>query len=151
MGNYLRGLGRAVGFSDETNRRSTPGDLDPEWENVSRASSYGDINLLRGATNQGLGPQIAGGDRMIQQGGGGDPQFPNPKKGAPRGGDKGGCREPSAMTMASTSRAELRTGGSSSKGYQKGGGMATKPRGKRWVNKRCLKHKGGELRLGYLP
>ena len=56
-----------------------------------------------------------------------------------------------AMTMASTSRAELQTGGSSSKGYQKEGGTATKPRGKHWVNKQCLEHKGGESRLGYLP
>jgi hypothetical protein len=78
MSNYLRGLGRVVGFSDETERRGMPGDLENDWDNVSRASSYGEANLIRGATNRGPGPQITGGDRMIQQGGGTDQQFPTP-------------------------------------------------------------------------
>ena len=50
MSNYLRGLGRAVGFLDETEHRGTPGDIENDWDNVSRASSYGEANLLRGAT-----------------------------------------------------------------------------------------------------
>ena len=71
MSNYLRGLGRAVGFLDKTKRRGTPGDLENDWDNVSHTSSYGEANLLRGATSRGPGPQITGGDRMIQQEGGG--------------------------------------------------------------------------------
>ena len=51
MSNYLQGLGRAVGFSDKTKHRGTPGDLENDWDNVSRASSYGEANLLRGATS----------------------------------------------------------------------------------------------------
>jgi hypothetical protein len=73
MSNYLRGLGRAVGFLDETEHQGTPGDLENDWDNISRASSYGEANLLRGATIQGPGPQITGGDCMIQQGGGEGP------------------------------------------------------------------------------
>ena len=71
MSNYLQGLGRAVSFSDKTERRGTPGDLENDWDNVSHANSYGEANLLRGATSRGPGPQITGGDRMIQQEGGG--------------------------------------------------------------------------------
>ncbi len=51
MSNYLRGLGRAVSFSDKTERRGMPGDLENDWDNVSHASSYGEANLLRGAAS----------------------------------------------------------------------------------------------------
>jgi hypothetical protein len=90
MSNYLRGLGRAVEFLDETERRGTPGDLENDWDNVGHASSYGEANLLRGATSQGPRPQITGGDCMIQQGGGRDQQFPTPYHGGPQGRGQGG-------------------------------------------------------------
>ncbi len=35
---------------DKTKRWGTPGDIENDWDNVSRASSYGEANLLRGAT-----------------------------------------------------------------------------------------------------
>jgi hypothetical protein len=77
MSNYLQGLGRAVGFLDKTKRRVTPGDLENDWDNVSHASSYGEANHLKGATSRGPGPQITGGDGMIQQEGGGTSNFQN--------------------------------------------------------------------------
>ncbi len=59
MSNYLRGLGRAVGFADDPERRRTQGSGeqggDTEWEAVSHTSSRGKVNILRGARGTGLG------------------------------------------------------------------------------------------------
>jgi hypothetical protein len=77
MSNFLRGLGRTVGFTDDEG-----GD-----DNVSRAGSYVEVNYLQGANIQGRVPRNAEGDQMSQQGGG-DTKFPSPKaKGALRGGE----------------------------------------------------------------
>ncbi len=66
MSNYLRGLGRAVSFTEDTARRGAAGDpLDTDWEEVSRASSRGDANLLRGARAQGPGLPLGGGERTL--------------------------------------------------------------------------------------
>ncbi len=51
MSNYLRGLGRVVGLTEDT------GD-----DNASRTSSYVEVNFLQGTNTQGRVPQIAEGD-----------------------------------------------------------------------------------------
>ncbi len=65
MSNYLRGLGRAVGFADDPERRRTQGSReqgwDTEWEAVSHASSRGEVKILRGARGTGLGGLLARG------------------------------------------------------------------------------------------
>ena len=52
MSNYLWGLGRAVGFADDPERRRTQGSGeqrgDTEWEAVSHTSSRGKVNILGG-------------------------------------------------------------------------------------------------------
>jgi hypothetical protein len=66
MSNYLRGLGRAVGFTEDTASRGAAGDpLDADWDEVSRASSRGDANLLRGARGPGQGLPLGGGERTL--------------------------------------------------------------------------------------
>ena len=55
MSNYLRGLGRAVGITDDAARRGQ-GDItaqDYDWDNLSHGSGRRDTNLLRG----GNGPE----------------------------------------------------------------------------------------------
>jgi hypothetical protein len=63
MSNYLRGLGRAVGFAEDQDQRRTQGmgeqRGDTEWEAVSHTSSRGEVNILRGAT-RGTGPGLGG-------------------------------------------------------------------------------------------
>ncbi len=54
MSNYLRGLGRVVGFTEDAARRGSAEDpLDAAWDEVSRVSSRGDVNLLRGERGPG--------------------------------------------------------------------------------------------------
>ena len=65
MSNYLRGIGRAVGFTEDTDRRGVAGEQgDADWDAVSCASR-GEVNILRGA--RGTGPELppGGGDRIV--------------------------------------------------------------------------------------
>jgi hypothetical protein len=65
MSNYLRGIGRAVGLTDNTARGGALGEQgDAElWDAVSRTSSCGEVNNLRGARGPGPGLPPGGGAR----------------------------------------------------------------------------------------
>ncbi len=65
MSNYLRGINRVVGFTDDTARGGALGEQgDAEsWDAVSRMSSRGEVNNLRGARGPGLGLPPGGGAR----------------------------------------------------------------------------------------
>jgi hypothetical protein len=66
MSNYLRGLGRVVGFTDDTTSRGPHGGQgENEWDVVSHTSSRGGVNLLNRASGLGQGQPPGGGDRAI--------------------------------------------------------------------------------------
>ena len=64
MSNYLRGLGRAVGITDDAAQGGQADDManNYDWENLSQTSGRRDINVLRG----GLGQEA----ELPQRGGG---------------------------------------------------------------------------------
>jgi hypothetical protein len=66
MSNYLRGLGQAVGFTDDTKSRGPhAGQGGNEWDVVSHASSQGGVNFLNRARGLGQGQPPGGGDWAI--------------------------------------------------------------------------------------
>ena len=78
MSNFLWCLGRSVGLTDD----DEGGD-----DNISRVSSYVEVNYLQGTNPQGRAPQNAERDHIITQGGVGNFFLPPSKtKGAFRGG-----------------------------------------------------------------
>jgi hypothetical protein len=85
MSNYLRGLGRAVGFTDNTTSRGPHrGQGKNEWDVVSHASSRGGVNLLNRASGLGQGQP---------RGGGGTGQWGKKPSPAHADWDKGNPRE----------------------------------------------------------
>ena len=60
MSNYLRGLGRAVGITDDAAGRVQVDDMarDYDWENLSQGSGRRDTNLLRGDNKRERGDGV---------------------------------------------------------------------------------------------
>ena len=157
MSNYLQGIGRAVGFTDNTARGGALGEQgDAElWDAVSRMSSRGEVNNLRGARGPGPGlppgggartpagenypiaspthrerqQQITGGDRMIQQGGGRDQQFPNPNQRGPQGRGQGGVPRAVGNDDGLDVQSRITDGGELEQGLPEGGGARPPSRG----------------------
>jgi hypothetical protein len=62
MSSYLRGFNRAVGFADNSECRGSPlGQGDNDWEAVSHARGWGEVNILQGACVPGPGQHPGGG------------------------------------------------------------------------------------------